>query len=263
MKNLILKTLGFTFISTIVFAQEGGGTKTIVADSTQQQQESVFSISVESAFTNFYLWRGIEFNNGLILQPSVNLEYKGFILNLWNSTSILETNNNSIAQEIDFTLSKIIEPGNFYFEPALLLYTYPSKNSFNATAEASVFAAYYKGDFGLFINPSVDILSNSGGAFSETGFTYDHESEKIHIVTNFAYGLGNRKFVNYNILGDESQSINSNYRLIDINGYVQKSLNETLYIKPSFNFFHLIGTAFTNTLNTNQLNIAISIGAEF
>lgn len=262
MKKILLQTLAFTLLSFIVIAQEGGGSNTTAADTTQQI-ESPFSVSVESAFTNSYLWRGIQFNKGLILQPSFTLDYKGFNLNIWNSTSILETNDNESIQELDFTVLKVIEAGNFYFEPTLLLYTYPTKNSISATAEASLYAAYYKGSFGVFINPSTDILSNTGGAFSEAGFTYDNETEKSHTVLNLAYGSGNNKFSEYNITGDESIDIISGYKLIDFNGYYQKSLNETIYIKPAFNFFHLIGSDFTNFLNTNQLNIAISIGAEF
>lgn len=262
MKKTILKTLGFTFISSIVFAQEGGGTKTIYAD-TSQNTESQLLISVESAFTNSYLWRGIEFNHGLILQPSINLSYKGFTFNCWNSTSILETKGNSVSQEIDYSISKSIEAGNFYFEPALLLYTYPTKKSFTATAEASLFAGYYKGDFGIFINPSTDILLNAGGSFSETGFSYDHETNKSHTVANIAFGTGNKKFSDFNIFENEANNTNSFYKLIDINGYTKQKLNETIYIKPSFNFFHIIGSDFKNYLNTNQLNIAISIGAEF
>ncbi len=262
MKKTLLHTLAFTLINFIVLAQEGGGTQTTVADTTQLIK-SPFSVSVESAFTNSYLWRGIQFNKGLILQPSVTLDYKGFSLNIWNSTSILETNDNANIQELDFTLLKVIEAGNFYFEPTLLLYTYPTKNSISATAEASLYAAYYKGSFGVFINPATDVLSNTGGTFSEAGFTYDNETDKSHTVLNFAYGTGNKKFSEYNITGDESVGATSGYNMIDINGYYQKRLNETIYIKPSFNFFHILGSYFTNTLNTNQLNIAISIGAEF
>ncbi len=262
MKKTLLQTIAFTLINFIVLAQEGGGAKTTVTDTTIQS-EAIFSVSVESAFTNSYLWRGIQFNKGIILQPSVTMDYKGFSLNIWNSTSILETNENEIIQELDFTLLKSIEAGNFYFEPTLLVYTYPTKNSITATAEASIYVAYYKGALGIFMNPSADILSNAGGTFSEAGFTYDNETEKSHTVLNLAYGTGNKKFSDYNITGDDPSGITSNYKLIDLNGYYQKSLNETLYIKPSFSFFHIIGSDFTNFLNTNQLSFTLSIGAEF
>ncbi len=262
MKKTLLQTLAFTLINFVVLAQEGGGSKTTVTDSTIQS-EAPFSVSVESAFTNSYLWRGIQFNKGLILQPAVTMEYKGFSLNIWNSTSILETNENETIQELDFTLLKSIEAGNFYFEPTLLLYTYPTKNSLTATAEASLYAAYFKGSFGVFMNPATDILSNAGGAFSEVGFTFDNETEYAHSVLNLAYGAGNKKFSEYNITVDEPGLVNSSYKLIDLNGYFQKSLSETIYLKPSFSFFHILGSDFTNFLSTNQLNLAISIGAEF
>lgn len=262
MKNLILKSLGFTFITSIVFAQEGGDTKIFVTD-TSLKVNSSFSIEVESAFTNSYLWRGIEYNSGIIMQPSVNLEYKGFILNIWNSTGVLETKENSNKQEIDFTLSKTIESGNFYFEPTLIFYSYPSKKYFSATAEASVYASYYEGNFGFFINPSFDFLSNVGGAFSETGITYDYETARTHIVANLAYGVANEKFIDFNIAEGEILIFNSMYRLVDINGSFKQKLNETIFIKPSFNFFHLIGSDLSKILNPNKFNCAFSLGAEF
>lgn len=262
MKKTLLQTIAFTLANFIALAQEGGGAQAIVADSTIKS-ETPFSVSVESAFTNSYLWRGIQFNKGLLLQPSVTMQYKGFSLNIWNSTSIVETNENETIKELDFTLLKSIEAGNFYFEPALLFYTYPTKNSITATAEASLYAAYFKGSFGVFINPAADILANAGGAFSEAGFTFDNETDHSHTVLNFAYGAGNKKFSDYNITGNETLNINSTYKLIDFNGYYQKSLNETIFIKPSITFFYLINSDFNNFLNTNQLNIAISIGADF
>ncbi len=262
MKTLLISAIAFTFFTSIVFAQEGGGSQTVVPD-VIEPDSSVLTVTVESGFTNSYLWRGIEFNHGLILQPSVNFEYEGFTLNIWNSSTIIESNENAVSQEIDYSISDAIETGNFYFEPALMFYTYPSKNSISVTGEASLFAGYYLGDYGIYINPSSDFLLNVGGVFSEQGFTYDHETDKSHIVLNAGYGTGNKKFVDYNIFGDESVTPHSTYKLIDINGYMKKNLNETVFIKPSFNYFRIINPDYKNSLNTNQLSIAVSIGAEF
>ena len=262
MKTLLNLTLGFTLVTNIVLAQEGGGTQTVVADTVQPAKPSL-TVSVETAFTNSYLWRGISFNQGLLLQPSINFEYSGFNFNIWNNSSIVETQSNAQIQELDFSLSKILEAGSFYFEPALLCYTYPSKNSLTVTAEASLFAGYYFGDFGIFINPSTDFIQNAGGAFSETGFTYDHETDNYHIVFNAGYGTGNKKFAVYNIFDDETVTPETIYQLIDFNGYVKKNLNEILYLKPAFNYCRIIGADYKNSLNTNQLNFTVSIGADF
>ena len=262
MKTLLTTVLGFTFLHSFVHAQEGGGAPEVVIDTTQQEKSHLL-ISVEANYTNSYLWRGIEYNHGLILQPAINLEYKGFTFNIWNNSSILETKQNTVTPEIDYTLSKVIETGHFYFEPALQCYTYLSKNSLTVTAEASLFAAYYLNDYGIFINPVSDFLLNAGGSFSETGFSYDHETDKSHVVLNMGYGVGNKKFSEFNIFNDETVTLHSIYQLIDINGYAKKKLNENIYIKPSFNFFHIIGSDYKNFLNTNQLNFAFSIGAEF
>ena len=262
MKTFLITTLGFTLVTSIVFAQEGGGTQALMVDTTQETKPTLI-ISAESSFTNSYLWRGIECNHGLMLQPSLNFEYNGFTLNIWNNSSILETKGNAVSQEIDYTISDAIETGNFYFEPSILFYTYPSKSNLSVTAEAALFAGYYLGDYGIFINPSSDFLKNVGGVFSETGFTYDHETDKSHVVFNAAYGFGNKKFSEYNIFDGESVTLPSGYQLIDINGYAKKKLNETVYLKPAFNYYRIIGSDFSNFLNTNQWSVTLSVGADF
>lgn len=262
MKKILLLTIGIALNNLNAFCQEGGGAATISLDTTSSVKEKAVTISIESAFANSYLWRGIQLNRGLVVQPSVNLEWKNFTFNIWNNTSMFENNDNERFQEVDITISKTFEPGNFYLEPTLLVYTYPSADGFSFTSEASIYAAYYFSNLGIFINPSTDFIQNTGGTFSETGLNYDRETDASELIWNIAYGIGNEKFISYNILSDVNHT-EAPYQLIDLNISYQKNFGKTFYIKPYAQFTQVLNTNFQNALTPRQLNFSFSIGAKF
>ena len=254
--TLLCSILFFSYNS---YAQQGGGTESIVADTSAIESQK-FSFNTESSVTNLYLWRGIVFNQGIISQSSFTVQKNGWNLNAWNSTSILETEGNSTSPELDFTLSKIIEPGNFYIEPSLMLYTYPSE--LNAcTSEAGMYVGYYYGSLGIFFNPISDILQNPGGIFSETGITFDNETSERHFVINAALGTGNKKFVRYNISGEEN--FISVYKTIDLNASWQQNMKHGFYIKSFANFFFLLSRNYSSIVNPRPASIILSAGKVF
>ncbi|MDP2647240.1 MAG: hypothetical protein Q8P24_20090 [Desulfobacterales bacterium] len=91
MKKIITSGIVSIFMSIMVI---GGA---LAAD-------AVVSVDTNSA----YVWRGITFNDGLVVQPSVAVSHKGFGINVWGNIDVGDYNDTLKSgefSEVDFTLS--------------------------------------------------------------------------------------------------------------------------------------------------------------
>jgi len=64
--------------------------------------DATFAVDTYSA----YVWRGITFNEGMVVQPSIDIAKGGFGLNLWGNLDVgsyNETLNEGEFSEVDFT----------------------------------------------------------------------------------------------------------------------------------------------------------------
>lgn len=86
------------------------------------------SATLAADFVSAYVWRGITLNDGPVFQPSVEVRYAGFGVNVWGNLDIddyhgaLESGEFS---EIDFTLSYSAGLGAFDLEAGYIEYTFP------------------------------------------------------------------------------------------------------------------------------------------
>lgn len=84
-----------------------------------------FGTDVNSA----YVWRGITFNDGVVIQPSLDVTKGGFGLNVWGNLDIDDYNNSLDDREfseIDLTLSYGMEIKSVSFSFGYIEYLFPA-----------------------------------------------------------------------------------------------------------------------------------------
>lgn len=148
------------------------------------------SSSIDLSVYNKYLWRGINTSNKAVLQPSVNLSYSQFNLNIWGNMELTNANNANYGKEvkskfteIDYTLSYGHSINMFNVEMGLIHYRFPHTGS-NPTTEAFGSVAV-----DTLLNPSYalywDIDSASGGFYNHFGL--GHQFSKVLNLFNKVY----------------------------------------------------------------------------
>lgn len=89
--------------------------------------ETTAAIDVNSA----YVWRGITFNDGLVVQPSVDVSHKGFGFNVWGNYDISdynETVDDYEFSEVDLTLSYGFTLWKIDLSVGLIEYLFPANS---------------------------------------------------------------------------------------------------------------------------------------
>lgn len=79
-----------------------------------------------------YVWRGITFNDGVVIQPSVTVAEKGFSLNVWGNMD-LGTYGGTLERgdfsEIDLTLAYGFDAYGLSFEVGVIDYLFPGSDA--------------------------------------------------------------------------------------------------------------------------------------
>jgi len=186
------------------FAENGKPTKNTllpvpaqatVADSLPKQKPQ---LSLSNAFTNSYYWRGITFNEGLMLQPSATVTYKNWFGTAWSNVVAFETGTAAFVPEFDFTVGYTYECNNLTVSPQANVFFYPSNSTHVATVELGAEMSYETQNVGFYLNPNVDAGDNKGGVYIDYGlFKSGDIDQRWSYDARFLLGWGNKTFRSY------------------------------------------------------------------
>ena len=170
MKRTPLRLLAVSVLAILTFTP-----------SASAEIETSYSLDLISA----YVWRGITFTDGLVLQPSVTVAHdNGFSLNVWGNLDLDDYNGiEGDFQEVDITLSYAFPTeGKVSFEVGLIDYLFPN---FVGAETKEVYASV---GWDLALAPTVSIyydfdqvedfygtFSISGGTSIGTDLSFDWE----------------------------------------------------------------------------------------
>lgn len=90
-------------------------------------------VSVSADLNQGYVWRGMTFNDGLVLQPSIDASLpKGFGINVWANMDIDDYDgamDDDEFSEVDITLYYSLEAGGFEFGAGIIEYLYAHQST--------------------------------------------------------------------------------------------------------------------------------------
>jgi uncharacterized protein (TIGR02001 family) len=162
--RLITVTAATLALATSASAQTAAGPSTVELAEARAVAEPVaapaLTITSTLTFASRYVSDGIEYSDGAVVQPYVELGYGGFYAGVWATNASEDLLG--ADSEVDIYLGYRGEAGAFYYDVGYGYYTYPGASEFN----------------------SGEILVNAGVGVSESlyltaGFAYSTEFETL------------------------------------------------------------------------------------
>ncbi|MGL4319985.1 MAG: TorF family putative porin, partial [Paracoccaceae bacterium] len=102
----------------------------VLAHAETTETDSGVTLTGSLTFGSAYVSDGIEYSDGPVIQPYVELGYGGFYAGVWASNA--EETLLGDDTEIDFYIGYRGEAGVFYYDVGYGYYTYPNASEFNA-----------------------------------------------------------------------------------------------------------------------------------
>jgi hypothetical protein len=183
-----------------------------------------------------YIWRGISFQKGLLINPSASYTKNKFTYSLWGNIQTLEKD----WSELDVNIVYANNIGNFNFElqTGIQLYT-PLETEDDFWIQNSIKASYdiFYGLFDVNLNPY------KYGKYFELGFNKGYR----YLDVSYNLGYGDKVFSKYNI------DVNKAYLTSTIGLSHNIKLNKKLKIVPHINYSMNLNSTYSNQFNTGLL----------
>jgi len=108
-------------LSPPCLATEGG------ADSGDDDTQPDSTVTLGAGLLSKYAWRGLLLTDGPVIQPTVDVSHKGFVINVWCNMDLDDVNGNEREfNEIDLTLAYGGKVGPVRISGGVMHYTFPS-----------------------------------------------------------------------------------------------------------------------------------------
>jgi hypothetical protein len=161
---------------------------------------SELSFGAELDGNSRYVWRGLAWSEGPVLQPSAWVSLAGFTLTSWANFAFREGDAPAGFNELDFTLDYSRDVFNLTVNPSFSVYLYPNQADAPPTGELALALSYPVGPVSLFTDHSVDLIATPGAYFGDAGLSYETEFIPNLTAEASAYaGWGSAVFNDANI----------------------------------------------------------------
>jgi hypothetical protein len=162
------------------------------------KESNKLQVNLNAGFCDKYLWRGMTFDNGLLLQPEVVVTYKDFYVSSWGNVKMWDIATDTVhSEEIDFILGYYHSFESFDIEAYISYYNFFNAPEINTT-EINLGIYYPLSDFTLFARSAIDLQINRGGVYGEIGVDYEKElTDKFTIFGTVMTSIGSKKFNEY------------------------------------------------------------------
>jgi hypothetical protein len=240
------------FALLLLIGQQG------ICQTTEEEAGSDWSFGVSSGFSNKYMWRGIVYNNGLVLQPEAYIGYKDFSFSVWSNTTLYDVDGVT-AHEIDYTLDYSHAAEKFEVETYLSYYQYIQQVDAPNTAEWYLKGSLPLGNFSVYSSLTVDVLEYAGASFLELGLNYEKElTEKLTLAAGCLTAFGGKKF-NVNYLDIEKSAFNHVGGLVGLS----YSLSENLTLEANFYQNVYVDSDVIQALGSNSNAVDLKLSFDF
>jgi hypothetical protein len=204
-----------------VAAEEG-------ADGAAEEAEAVVTIYGEVDFPSRYLWRGLAWSRGLVLQPTLGATAYGLDLWVGGNVPLTEAPSQGEFDEVDAGLGYSLEIPWFTLAATVQLWSYPNQEDSPLTGDLDVELGVPipLGDAGgtltIFTLQSVDIGSYAGAYYGEFGARYGYDLDdcaalEAAVLAGWASELFNETYIgpSINALNFVAASVGLTYYPLD------------------------------------------------
>ena len=218
------------------------------------------SFGFENDFVTRYIWHGLNYNHGLIHQPTVWVTVNDFTFYSWGSFTQHEAENNIKNNEIDLAVqySKQIDLLNI---ESSVTYIYALLEGAPATTEAYLKVGYQVLEAELFSDLTADVMEYTGSLSGSIGLSKSfYEDDNLSISGSLSFGWANKLF-NENYIGTSKNVKPFNYT--SFSAEATYYFYENFYIKPHMEYCYLFSPVLKQTSGNSLENFGIGAGVEF
>jgi hypothetical protein len=225
--------------------------------------ERLLNYDFQADYNARYIWRGIAYSNGTVLQPSLGVSYKDFYVWVWGNYDLSYGSLDEEFRrfnEVDFNISYTYEWNRLTIEPSLLSYFYPRQDDAPTTVECSVKLSYNLGLISIFTNQTVDVVEYDGAYFADLGFAYERDlGDKFLFEADTSLGFGSDRF-NEAYLEISENALN----LYALNLSLTYQLTEAFSIRPHLEFTVILDDELRDQVGDSAvLNGGLSVELDF
>ena len=216
-------------------------------------------VSADAAFVNKYVWRGILFTNGPVMQPSVTLGGGNFSFNVWASMDL--NNANEMAREfneLDFTLDYSFSVKNYSISLGAIPYTFPN-TGFSSTTEL-----YFSLGADVVLSPSITVyrdIDEADGTYVSFGFGHsipiDVWNTSLDLSTALGWGSEKHNLFYYGVEKNAGTDI-------FLGASMSFALNDFIAVSPSAGYAGLLYGDIRNSMShKDNLMVGIAVSASY
>lgn len=226
-----------------------------------QEANGELNFTLESSAQSKYVWRGLIYNTGLIIQPGVTASYNNFNAQVWGSYTVNDLDDYIKRHEIDFIFWYDYEMEDFTISPSFSYYRYPGQEDSPPTAETNLEMSYPVFSTVLYTNICFDILEYRGSICGDFGLEMSLiENEELNLSVNISAGWANKKFSETYMDVSEDQEI---FHYINCSMGMDYYLSEKIYIRPNLEYYYILSSLLKSISGNNLINFSLAVGVEF
>jgi hypothetical protein len=229
------------------------------ANDLNSDENPSYSFGLETDFNSQYIWRGISFNKGFIIQPSPWISFSDFTLSIWGNFPLYDVNSYE-GDEIDFCAAYLFSFESLSLETSLNYYNYPGQLEAPSTAEGNLKFSYKISGWDIYSNFNFDVLEYSGSFASDAGMSYEINLKETAISVDLNAGWAGRKF-NQVYINPEYERSSINYLIISISANYY--LTDQIYLKPHIEYCSILNAVLAEVSGNHLSNFGVLVGAEF
>ena len=145
------------------------------------QEEGGTYLGASLDLNSLYIWRGLAWSQGAVLQPSAWTSFMGYNLTVWANYPLVDESGGKGFDEIDFTIQGTSPRRAINIIPGLNVFTYPRSGEENPwTAELTLAFYIPIGPAWFYQENSLDVVAYSGAYYAEFGLEMGNDlSEKV------------------------------------------------------------------------------------
>jgi hypothetical protein len=223
-------------------------------------EKSPFGFGAGADWSSRFMWRGLVFSQGSVLQPSVWAGAAGFTFEVWGDFVMSGDTNHHRFDEVDYTLSYERSWGAFSLLTLIRAYTYPNQPGLPSTREFTAKLGYTVRDFTFFTTQNVDVDEYSGAYFGEIGLAYARTlGKRAAFESTLTAGWGSPRF-NEAYVGLREGAMN--YASLEVS--CRFDAGKGVYLKPHAGWSAVLDTSLRERVAAPDNWFAgIAVGWEF
>lgn len=229
------------------------------ADSNTGKRLNPIIWGIDTDMNSKYLWRGIAYNDGLVLQPNLWIGSGNLTAGVWGSLTVFDRFQEIRRNEIDLFVNYDFSIGKLELSPGAMVYFYPNQDDSPATGELYFTLGYPIGNFTVISTATIDFITYPGALFCEHGLEYEGQiTQRMTGSSSIYAGWANGRF-NDTYIGLNKTTCN----LVGARIGLTYSTDSYLYFNPHLEINRIANNEIEALLGRYPWFVGLLIGIEF